>query len=407
MPINIIETQRRLHEAGRIRIGQKVEFQKDGKTKTRPSKLEVFRFTSPNERLLRTVGELYGGEVKPWTDAPAGKQWEVISEASAIPVLVPPSEFAFSQWFELWSGGGCKKRCDGEYDVVNERGCSCSEDPEERECKPHTRLSLLLLDLESVGIWRLDTQGWYAAVELAGAIEIVKMAAERHRMLPARLMVERRQVRKPGKPSLDFCVPVLDLEVPIATLTGGMVDRPALTPIPQPVALPTASVADQVNAVNTPPERPRRANSAEPMRRTGIKPRTAAEARGEEEEAPQGGTEGEVLYPSPQATANDSGAAVPPADDEPPAAWDTNDSVAERNHMPTKWRNDMSRRLARLHVTARDDVALVLDFATNRTKVLTGVRPDEAESVEEAIASLESGELVIEAGVITTKRRAS
>jgi AAA domain len=122
-------------------------------------------------------------------------------------------------------------------------------------------------------------------------------------------------------------------------------------------------------------------------------------------EAPQGGTEGEVLYPSPQATANDSGAAVPPADDEPPAAWDTNDSVAERNHMPTRWRNDMSRRLARLHVTARDDVALVLDFATNRTKVLTGVRPDEAESVEEAIASLESGELVIEEGVITTKTR--
>lgn len=294
----IIDLQRRLAEAGRIRIGQQVPTggkDRNGRDKTRPEKLTTFRLTSPDRLRIQHAAHLYGGQPTEW-QAPAGPQWEVVTEADALNVIVPPSDMAFSQHYELWSGGGCQRRCDGRIESISDGPCPC--DPDARECDIHTRLSVMLRDLPGLGVWRIDTSGYYAAVELQGAVEVVQLAAGRGQMLPARLRLEQRVVKRPGQGVRRFAVPVLDIEVSPAQLLGGgdgaplaigngdevsarrQIDAAApLTPVPENVPIaPVRSIADQAAAVNEATPKPKRRNAAQPVPATGIKPRTAAEA---------------------------------------------------------------------------------------------------------------------------------
>lgn len=289
----IIDLQRRLHECGRIRIGQQVP---TGNGKTRPEKLTKFRLTSPDRSKIVNAARLYGGKPQEWK-APAGIQWEVVTEADSLPVMVPPSDMAFTQSYEKWAAGGCQRRCDGVNEGISDGPCLC--DPAARECDIHTRLSVMLRDLAGLGVWRLDTQGFYAAVELQGAVEVVQLAAGRGHMLPAKLRLEQRMIKRPNQTVKRFAVPVLDIEVSPAQLLGGQaaamlgdgtpgtiaIEPPhqpvidgasPLTPVPESVPqTPVASIADQVAAVK---ERKPRKNAAQPIPRTGIAPRTAAQA---------------------------------------------------------------------------------------------------------------------------------
>jgi hypothetical protein len=65
----ILDLQMRMRQLGEIRLGHVVPT-KNGKT--RPAKLDKFRFTSPSREILTSVAGLYGGEVKPWTPANGG-----------------------------------------------------------------------------------------------------------------------------------------------------------------------------------------------------------------------------------------------------------------------------------------------------------------------------------------------
>ena len=56
--MTIITLQRRLHEAGRIRLGEKVAM---GAGKSLPSRLDSFRFTSQNEGAIKAIAAIYGG----------------------------------------------------------------------------------------------------------------------------------------------------------------------------------------------------------------------------------------------------------------------------------------------------------------------------------------------------------
>ena len=260
----IIDLQRGISEAGRIRIGQQVAA---GNGRTRPSKLDTFRLTSSDRRRIEQAAALYGGTVAEWL-APAGKQWEVITTSDSLEVIVPPSDLAFSQNYELWSAGGCQRRCDGVTEQIGEQPCVC--DPAARECDIHTRLSVMLRDLPGLGVWRIDTQGWYAARELSGAVRIIQMAAGRGALLPARLRLEQRSVKRPddkGKvQTLRYAVPVLDIEITPAQLLAGsaepleleQVTRSPLTPVPQLSSL-MPSIAEQSAA---PVARPPRKNAA-------------------------------------------------------------------------------------------------------------------------------------------------
>ena len=113
----ILTLQRRLREAGRIRIGQQV---KAANGKTRPAKLDAFRLTSADKVAMDAAATLYGGEVKEWDGAPIGKMWELFTAANSLPVVIPPAATAFSQFYEAWSGGGCTRRCDGERELLTD-----------------------------------------------------------------------------------------------------------------------------------------------------------------------------------------------------------------------------------------------------------------------------------------------
>lgn len=286
----IIELQRRLREAGRIRIGEQVP---TSNGKTRPSKLETFRFTSRDRKVIDAAAEAYGGTVAAWS-SPDGDQWQVKSAAVEILCVVPPGQMAFSQWYELWSAGGCKRRCDGQSELISGKACLC--DAEARDCSIHTRLSLLLTDLPGLGVWRLDTQGYYAAVELGGVVDLAAAFTERGQMLPARLRLEQRSVKRTvdGKTETRrFAVPTLDLDVhPLALVRAGgdaqileLPAGPSFSPVPidELPPAPVGTIAEQLAAIDQPADTPARKNAAAPIPATGIKPRTAEEA---EREAP-------------------------------------------------------------------------------------------------------------------------
>jgi hypothetical protein len=214
MPIDPIVVQRRHAEQGRIRLGAKVPVGNQGKS--RPSKLEQFRFTSPNERLIKDLAQLYGGEPRAW-DNNGLSEWEVFSDATSIPVVVVKG--GVSQWMELWSGGGIAHRCDGVRDAKTGEPCN-PDDPQHQNARPTTRLSVILPELDSIGTWRLETHGWNAAAEIP---MIAELAAYVGSMVPATLhLVERRQVSN-GE-TKRFVVPVVDLEIgtrELVALVGG------------------------------------------------------------------------------------------------------------------------------------------------------------------------------------------
>jgi hypothetical protein len=229
----IITLQRRSRELGRIRTGQVV---KGNNGRSRPSKLDRFRLTSPSKDLLDKVAALYGGTVEAWTPQNGGpSQWEVVTDATRLPVLVPPQPV--SQYFELWSGGGCARRCDGERELLSDQPCLCSPDPEDRECKPTTRLNVVLRDVEGIGVWRLESHGYYAATELPEVAEFLARAAG---YVQAWLTLEERIVKRNGE-TRRFMVPALEVDITPAQLMAGGGQVVALESAPAVAALPAAA----------------------------------------------------------------------------------------------------------------------------------------------------------------------
>jgi len=270
----ILDLQRRLAEVGRIRLGEQVTTRSGKKA---PAKLTRFRFTSPSAELIDQAANLYGGTPNDWS-APSGPQREVVTEATSIPVLIPPGDMAFSQWYEMWSGGGCQKRCDGRFDIQRDRTCDC--DPDARECKPTTRVSMVLPEMAGVGLWRVETHGFYAATELGATVELLQSLAP-GRLVPGRLRLDPRTVKRTvdGKPQTrNYVVPVLDIEGTMAQIGRGEVPvaieapaRPSLTPVPA-AAIPETtglSVAEQLTVTK---ETPRRKNAAAVLPPTGLEP---------------------------------------------------------------------------------------------------------------------------------------
>lgn len=206
----IIGLQQQQTEVGRIRLGVKV-----GSGRGRPTKLDRLRFTSPRRVLVDTIADLYGGKVEPWQPPKGNGQWQVITTVTEVPVLIPPQDPADSQWFEMWSAGGCQRRCDGQTEKLTKQPCLCLAQgcvPEKRDCKMHTRLRVMLEDVPGLGCWRVDTGSYYAAVELPG---IAALLATAQGAIPGKLVLDQRTVTRQvdGKPqTFNFAVPTLHVD---------------------------------------------------------------------------------------------------------------------------------------------------------------------------------------------------
>lgn len=217
----ILELQKRARELGRIRIGQQVAgTTKEGKAYTRPTKLDTFRLTSASKPLLEKVAELYGGDLAEWTPKGGSPQWEVVTKSARIPILVPPQPV--SQWLETWRASGCVHRCDGVTNVLTDELC----DPTDRDhidARPTTRLNVVLRDVEGVGVWRLESHGWNAAIELPDAAQFLSQVGG---YIDGHLALEQRtsigENAKTGKPETrHFMVPIIEINVTPAELMAG------------------------------------------------------------------------------------------------------------------------------------------------------------------------------------------
>lgn len=219
----ILDLQRRSRELGRIRLGQKGD-------RGQPQKLDRFRFTGHSQPLLTKIAELYGGEVREWTPAGGTQQWEVISDTARVPIMVPPQPV--SQWYEFWTRAGCQHRCDGRTNVLTDEPCD-PEDPKHIEAvrKPTTRLNVVLRDVEGIGVWRVETHGFNAAIELPDVAEFLAQAGG---YVNGWLSLEQRtsvEQTDKGPQTRHYLVPIIEVDVTPAQLMAGhgRVAAPALT----------------------------------------------------------------------------------------------------------------------------------------------------------------------------------
>lgn len=241
MPISPVHIQKRMMQLGRVRLGEKT-------ASGAPKKLDTFRFTSASRSLLEAVAEIHGGQVTVWESAPDEGYFQVTTEATSLDIILPPvfsdvdgsPTLPYSQWFERWNAGGCERRCDGVTESITAKPCMC--DPAKRkegaasECKATTRVSFMLPDLPGLGVWRLDTHGWNAAVELPLTLEVLSSAAREHKFIPAVLSIQKR-TKKEGGQTRRFVVPVIELKgATMKQLAAG--EAPSLLALNGPVPAP-------------------------------------------------------------------------------------------------------------------------------------------------------------------------
>jgi hypothetical protein len=222
----ILDLQLRQRELGRIRIGKKAP------GKGNPQKLDKFRFTSASGELIEHIASLYGGSCEPWVND-GQSQFEVFTSVNRLPILVPPQPI--SQWYEMWSGGGCQRRCDGQKNILaGDARCACPSDPLDRAelaakgraCKPTTRLNVVLADVPGIGVWRLESHGYHSAVELPMVAEFLAQATEAGTYLPAELALTPRSSKRPGVGRREWLVPIIEVKTTPRALMAG--DIPAV-----------------------------------------------------------------------------------------------------------------------------------------------------------------------------------
>lgn len=240
MPIygELLGLQRRDAPLGEIRIGTSVEAtDKAGKPYRKPVRLETFRFTT-SEANAAAVAARYGGKVAPWSQR-KGK-WEVVTDRKALDVWVPPRGQAVDANMEMWDGPKRLRRCDGRTEELSGKPCMCPQgtagDPasirrayDERKrlaklrppqaCKPLTHINVTIPDLPGLtGVWRLNTGSENAAVETAGAGDVMTIARGDGVYLPAVLSIQWRYRAEDGSP---YPVPFLQIGLSMEELSRG------------------------------------------------------------------------------------------------------------------------------------------------------------------------------------------
>jgi hypothetical protein len=223
--------QARAAEHGRLRTGYT-----DGK---RPVRSATWVITSHSEEHVRTAASLWGGEVEQWTPLNSTiSQWRVITKASSIEAIITPGD-PLNQYNEMWSAGGCQRRCDGETELLTRQPCLCArqfgEDwhtqPKGRVCSATSRFNVMLPDISGMGMWRAETHSFYAAQEWGGMVDMVLAGTDGRGFVPVTLRIEPRQVVRNGQ-TKKFPVVVVELRgvTPRQALAGPMNAATALDP---------------------------------------------------------------------------------------------------------------------------------------------------------------------------------
>lgn len=248
MGSRIITHQRQARELGRLRTGWSVP-NDDPNKRPRPVKSKTWVVTSHAEHYVQAAAEAWGGDVERWQPQGNGApQFRVITKAEQIDALLPPGD-PLNQYNEMWSKGGCQRRCDGQTEQISRRPCKClaefGEDwhllrqdqyRKDKVCAATSRLNVILPDMPDVGVWRAETHSFYAANEWGGTVDMVLSGTEGKGLVPVTLRIEPRTRVAAGQ-TKHFPVVVVEVR--------GITPRQALTgPLPTALALdPSGSQA--------------------------------------------------------------------------------------------------------------------------------------------------------------------
>lgn len=209
-------------ELGRLRTG--VVAKSNGKV--RPKRSETWIVTSQSEDYIRAAADAWGGDVERWKPQGNGaEQWRVITGAATLDAILPPGD-PVSQAYELWSRGGCQRRCDGVSDDITRLPCLCVKEfgqdfgarddiPDGKACKATTRLNVILPALPDLGVFRAETHSYYAAMEIVATVDTVRGLVGAQSMVPIRLRIEQRTRIARGQ-TKQYSVIVVELRGPTA-----------------------------------------------------------------------------------------------------------------------------------------------------------------------------------------------
>lgn len=231
MGSRLLNIQRKAAEHGRLRTGYTQG--------NRPMRSATWVITSHSEEHVRTAAELWGGTPETWKPLNSTiEQWRVITKTATIEALITPGD-PLNQYNELWSGGGCQRRCNGQTELLSQQACICAarfgEDWHQQKkgtvCSATSRLNVMLPDLSGMGMWRAETHSFYAASEWGAMVDMVLAGTDGKGFLPVNLRIEPRQRVANGQ-TKKFPVVVVELRgvTPRQALAGPLSTAVALDP---------------------------------------------------------------------------------------------------------------------------------------------------------------------------------
>lgn len=235
----ILSLQRQARELGRLRTG----YTDTSGRKPRPVRSDTWIVSSHAEHYVQAAADAWGGKVEKWQPQGGGAaQWRVVTMQAGLDAILPPGD-PLSQSLELWSAAGVSRRCDGVTEFQSDCPCICRakfgdefyEQPVGSVCAETTRLNVFLPEMPDVGVWRMETKSHYAAMEIAGAVDLIKGAVGFEAVIPIRLRIEQRQ-RKANGETKKYQVIALELRgITTGQVLGGSVmgaltapERPAI-----------------------------------------------------------------------------------------------------------------------------------------------------------------------------------
>lgn len=268
--------QARAAVVGKIRIGE-LALAKSGNTY--PRARQTFRLTSRNKAMLEAAQAVFGGELRPWKDKPG--QFELLTEVNQLKAMFSPKAInedgdvqSLSTAYELWWGGTCLRRCDGETCEVWENNvrvkkhCQCPLDDRDAMkagrvgsknspptcCSQKGRMNVILTELPAIGMWRFETGSEIGLSEYQGFLDQLAMIGAGDAVVPITMTIDwREKGTAEGQATEKFAVVVITID-PSPIPAGAMLEaarRAAIgpgeprslseLPVAQAPALPAAS----------------------------------------------------------------------------------------------------------------------------------------------------------------------
>lgn len=250
-PVPIAQLARRLPELGRVKDGIKVP------GKGNPKAIDTLRFTSQDPKALAQVAAELGGEVVPYSDPKSTDTHELITPVAECRVILPPDPLSGTPMYELYTGGGRDRWCDG---ITCEQWRKGPDGPEPYEvaclcaaagelaCKPTVHLSVILPFTRLGGTWRWTTHSHNAAVELPAMVDAIQ-SMQAKGLTRGVLRVDSRTQTIAGV-TRHFKVPVLGVDATADELASGQASLGIDAPAPAAIAPPAVA---EIEAGGTPP----------------------------------------------------------------------------------------------------------------------------------------------------------